>query len=218
VFVVQQVERPEQHAHERGLRAAGPGGLDEVVLPAVVVLAAAEIEDAQEQEAEERRDHRDVGPEAELEHHVRVRHAHDHGDDDAGDCRLHGQPALEIGEALEQRDLGRAGRRSALAAERLELVLEQLRLGDLEIRLFVAHDRVITRRCEAAADNLRRHRRRAAADRAVCRGRAARTRSRRGGGECTCRRDQARLASDPAPARRRGPPGERVSLAIRGQR
>ena len=39
----------------------------------------------EEQEAEERGDDRDVRPEAELEHHVRVRRAHDRGDEDAGD-------------------------------------------------------------------------------------------------------------------------------------
>ena len=72
----EHVERRQQHAHERGLRRGRAGGLDDVVLPAVVVLE----HDAEGEVAEERGDDRDVRSEAELEHDVRVRGAH-HGRD-----------------------------------------------------------------------------------------------------------------------------------------
>jgi hypothetical protein len=82
--VAQDVERAEQHAHERGLRRASAGRFREVVLPAVVASARQHLE---EQEAEERGDDRDVRSEAELEHHVRVRGAHHDRDEHAGDDR-----------------------------------------------------------------------------------------------------------------------------------
>ena len=62
-LAAQHVERGEQHAHERGLRAGGARGLHDVVLPAVVVAE----DDAERQVAEEGGDHRDVRPEAELQ-------------------------------------------------------------------------------------------------------------------------------------------------------
>jgi len=140
--VGEDVERAEEHAHERGLRGARTGGLDEVVLPPVVAPAAErEIDEAQEQEPEERGDNRDVRTEAELEDHVRVRHAHDHGDDQTGEDRL----PRDVTAQLAERDRVRTRGRRASAAERLQLVLLELCLGDLDVGLFVTHAPGITR-------------------------------------------------------------------------
>ena len=79
--LAQHVEGGEHDAHEGGLRGRGARRLDDVVLPAVVALAG---DDAQNHEAEEGRDDRDVRAEAELQHHVGIRDAHDAGDDHAG--------------------------------------------------------------------------------------------------------------------------------------
>ena len=74
-FSRQHVEGGEQPAEKRDLAGGGAGGLDDVVLPAVVAFG----EEPEREEAEERRDDGDVGAEAELQDDVGIRGADDEG-------------------------------------------------------------------------------------------------------------------------------------------
>jgi len=64
----EHVEGRQQPAEEGNLSCRRPGSLDDVVLPAIVVAG----EDAECQEAEERRHDRDVRAEPELQHDVGI--------------------------------------------------------------------------------------------------------------------------------------------------
>jgi hypothetical protein len=68
--------------------------------------------------------------------HVRIGHAHDRRDEDAGDDRLDGERALEVVDSLEQRDFGGAIRRRALGARVTERVFQEL--GRRHVGLVVA--------------------------------------------------------------------------------
>ena len=82
-FSRQHVERREQPAQKRDLPRRRARRLDDVVLPAVVVLR----EEPERQEPEEGRDDRDVGAESELEDDVGIRGADDQRDEQADDDR-----------------------------------------------------------------------------------------------------------------------------------
>ena len=91
----EHVERRQQPAQEGDLPRRRARRLDDVVLPAVVALR----EEAERQEAEERRHDRDVRTEAELQDHVGIRRAHDQRDHQADDDRARRELA-DVGRLL----------------------------------------------------------------------------------------------------------------------
>ena len=85
-FGGEDVECREQPAEKRNLPRRRAGRLNDVVLPAVVVLR----EQPERHEPEEGGDDRDVRAEAELEDHIRVRGADHQRDEQADDDRAWG--------------------------------------------------------------------------------------------------------------------------------